>query len=134
MTLTPKYSSLLFMSWQLLSSLAPSIWTDSLMILLIGSLSVEVLSKLNSRFLSPPWTSFACLLMKPDSLGALYCRTCIFRAHLLFANGQPKFSRACIFREWAKNPLSNVYENAELNISRACIFREWSSNRENREK
>ena len=44
-----------------------------------------------------------------------------FREHVFFANGQ-------------KNPLSNVYENAELNISRACIFREWSSNRENREK
>ena len=32
----------------------------------------------------------------------IYCRTRIFRAHLLFANGQPTFSRACIFREWVK--------------------------------
>ena len=32
-----------------------------------------------------------------------YCKTSIFRARLLFANGRPKFLRACIFREWAKS-------------------------------
>ena len=37
------------------------------------------------------------------SVPLCYCKTCIFRAHLLFANGQPKFSQACIFLEWAKS-------------------------------
>ena len=36
-------------------------------------------------------------------LHGVYGKTCNFRAHLYFANGEPKMSRGCIIREWVKN-------------------------------